>query len=143
MTTPVSTGSEPIHTWMGLSYSNYLVLQRTLLQSMPAGWQQRFVACLEELFTAYPEGGDVEFEVRPCQWVCPGDLSQQELDAQGITIEYDGDPEDPATRWVYLDRDGNELDPHITCVARPTRDPVPHYNRGRTYLPPRASGEPS
>ncbi len=40
---------EPIHTWFGLTYANYLVLPRALLQSMPGEWQRRFVACLTEL----------------------------------------------------------------------------------------------
>jgi len=43
---------EPIHNWFGLTYSNYLVLPRTALQSMPREWQRRFVDCLEELDAA-------------------------------------------------------------------------------------------
>lgn len=31
----------PIHGFFGLSYSNYLVLPRTLMQSMPVAWQER------------------------------------------------------------------------------------------------------
>ena len=38
----------PIHRWFGLSYSSYLVLPRLALQAMPADWQARFVALLEE-----------------------------------------------------------------------------------------------
>jgi hypothetical protein len=41
--------SEAIHTWFGLTYSNYLVLPRAVLQSMPDEWQEKFVACLDEL----------------------------------------------------------------------------------------------
>lgn len=48
-TTSLSDDIEPIHGWFGLSYSNYLVLQRSILQSTPLEWQLRFVACLEEL----------------------------------------------------------------------------------------------
>lgn len=40
---------EPVHLWFNLTYANYLVLQRSILQSMPEGWQTRFVQCLEEL----------------------------------------------------------------------------------------------
>ena len=39
----------PIHGWFGLSYCNYLVLPRSVLQSMPQEWQARFVTCLDEL----------------------------------------------------------------------------------------------
>jgi hypothetical protein len=45
--------SEPVHEWFGLTYSNYLVLPRSILQSMPLEWQKRFVACLQELDQAY------------------------------------------------------------------------------------------
>jgi len=38
-----------IHSYFGLSYSNYLVLQRSILQSMPEEWQAKFVDMLEEL----------------------------------------------------------------------------------------------
>lgn len=42
-----------IHTWFGLTYSNYLVLPRSVLQSMSKEWQHRFVAMLDELYDAY------------------------------------------------------------------------------------------
>jgi hypothetical protein len=41
--------NEPIHMWFNLSYSNYLCLPRSVLQSTPVEWQRRFVQCLEEL----------------------------------------------------------------------------------------------
>lgn len=40
---------DPVHSFCGLSYANYIVVTRTLAQSMPLGWQQRFAQCLEEL----------------------------------------------------------------------------------------------
>ena len=40
---------DPIHSWFELSYSSYLVIQRSILQSMPVEWQNKFVECLEEL----------------------------------------------------------------------------------------------
>ncbi len=50
----------PIHTWFELSYSNYFVVQRTVLQSMPADWQRLFVELLEAVertldLTAVPQ----------------------------------------------------------------------------------------
>lgn len=39
----------PIHEFFGLSYAQFLVLSRTVLQSMPLDWQKRFVKCLMEL----------------------------------------------------------------------------------------------
>lgn len=38
-----------IHTHFGLSYAQYLVLPRSVLQSMPEEWQHKFVSLLEEL----------------------------------------------------------------------------------------------
>lgn len=46
---PVIDASEPISEWFGLSYSSYLVLQRSLLEAMPVAWQRRFVEMLQEL----------------------------------------------------------------------------------------------
>ena len=43
------TEERNIHVWFELSYSNYLVLARSLLQSMPDNWQIKFVKLLEEL----------------------------------------------------------------------------------------------
>lgn len=45
----VSDSCMDIHTWFGLTYSNYLVLHRTILQSMPMAWQVKFVAMLRDL----------------------------------------------------------------------------------------------
>lgn len=39
---------DPIHGWFELSYSNYLVLNRSVMQSMPHEWQDRMVALLRE-----------------------------------------------------------------------------------------------
>jgi len=47
------TDPEPIHSWFGLSYANYLVLHRSLLQEMPVGWQRRMVALLDEFWDTF------------------------------------------------------------------------------------------
>lgn len=41
--------SKDIHTWFGLSYAEYLVIPRSVLQSMPENWQHRFTQLLEEM----------------------------------------------------------------------------------------------
>lgn len=38
----------PIHNWFELTYSSYLVLPRLMMDSMPAAWQRKMVALLEE-----------------------------------------------------------------------------------------------
>ena len=40
---------DPIHEFFGLSYANYLVLQRSVMQSMPYKWQRTMVNLLNEL----------------------------------------------------------------------------------------------
>jgi hypothetical protein len=42
-----------VHLWFGLTYASYLTLPRSVLQSMPDEWQERFVAMLRELDEAY------------------------------------------------------------------------------------------
>ena len=50
---------EDVHGWFGLSYSSFVVLPRSILQSMPAEWQRRFVGMLREAEERYsfPEQG--------------------------------------------------------------------------------------
>jgi hypothetical protein len=48
---------EPIHGHFGLSYSNYLVLPRSVLQSMPEKWQHRFVDLLGDIEAACERHG--------------------------------------------------------------------------------------
>lgn len=39
----------PVHGWFGLSYANYLVVPRSLMQSMQLDWQERMCVCLHEM----------------------------------------------------------------------------------------------
>ena len=39
----------PIHLMFGLSYANYFIMQRSVLQAMPIPWQEKFVALMREL----------------------------------------------------------------------------------------------
>ena len=41
--------SQPVNGWFGLSYNAYLVVPRSLLQSMPRDWQARLCAMLDEM----------------------------------------------------------------------------------------------
>lgn len=43
----------PIHCWFNLSYANYLVLQRSLLEGMPFKWQKEFIKLLDEIYETY------------------------------------------------------------------------------------------
>ena len=89
------TEREPldIHTWFSLTYANYLVLPRSVLQSMPEEWQHRFTALLGEMESAYGH-----------------------LDWPDYAVQARGNG------------------------GRFMADPIPHYNRGRTYIEPRVDG---
>lgn len=45
---PVESGADRLHTWWELSYAAYLVVPRTIMQSMPDEWQARMCALLDE-----------------------------------------------------------------------------------------------
>jgi hypothetical protein len=40
---------KPVHGWFELTYAQYLTIPRSILEAMPHEWQERFVACLEQL----------------------------------------------------------------------------------------------
>jgi len=40
---------EIVHEWFGLTYSSYMVLPRTMLQSMPDNWQEKFIKLVDEM----------------------------------------------------------------------------------------------
>ncbi|MGW4803045.1 hypothetical protein [Kitasatospora sp. NPDC004272] len=152
MTIPLHPTDGPIQDHFGLSYANYLVLPRTLLQSMPIEWQQRFVDCLGELDAAFQHVPQAEaYEVTPGTQHLANELSDADLRAAGYSVDWYGGQTPPAgmageelDAWqaeherdepVYYDRNFNEVD-RETRVLVPGPDPVPHYNRGRTYIEP-------
>ncbi len=52
-----SDENRDVHAYFGLTYANYLVLHRTILQSMPDEWQRRFVEVMDELDDAVWRSG--------------------------------------------------------------------------------------
>jgi hypothetical protein len=145
----------PVHEYFELSYANYLVVHRTLMQSMPPEWQERIVACLRELDAAFdhvekPPG----FDIHIGSWWPANECSDADLaragaeryyvDADGETIPAEKLKDDAVydaaeERFAWR---GDEVDGYQRIfVPYPAGDPVPHYNRGRTYVPP--AGAPS
>ena len=59
---------DPIHYWFGLSYASYLVLPRSVMESMPIDWQERMVSLLNEINDARSEflGGNYAVNLRRC-----------------------------------------------------------------------------
>lgn len=133
---PATTG-EPVHEWFGLSYANYAVQPRTLLQSMPVEWQRRWVELMTEYSDAFAHIEQAPgYNVQPCRWREPRECSGEELVQAGIDWREDGQ----ANTWFW-DRDGNQLDPGQACVPVPVTDPVPHYDRGRARVEPRIEAQ--
>lgn len=128
-TEPQPVDDEPIHLWFELSYCNYLVVPRTLLQSMPAEWQAALVDLLDELGEAFRAVPQAErYEVIAGTEALVEDLTPGQRAQAGIDRGHDGE------RFTYYDRLGNELDGQDRAVL-PTGDPVPGYQRGRTRVP--------
>lgn len=137
---------EAVHGWFGLTYSNYLVLPRTLMQSMPGLWQGRMVRLLEEIRDAYAHIPQADsYHVQAGRWAYPSDLSTDELEALGFTRPDDDDkPTDGDDLGeVWYGPDGEEHDGHTASIFIPGEDPVPHYNRGRTRIEPLGAGSGS
>lgn len=128
----------PVHEWFGLSYSNYAVLHRSLMQSMPLDWQERIVGLLREFSQAFGHVDTADcYEVIAAIEQVYSDLTDGERKALGVTCSED-DPDYPKEcDTVYWDAEGNERCPSDRIlVPRLGGDPVPHYNRGRTYIAP-------
>lgn len=137
----------PIHDWFGLTYSNYQVLHRTLMQSMPVEWQQRMVACLDELRSAFAHIEHADYyKVDAADEAYYSDLDDWQMKQLGISRPDGGDDDETdesedADSDVFYDRDGNEHQGHDRLlIPRIGGDPIPHYNRGRTYIEPRIGG---
>lgn len=96
---------EAVHLYFELTYANYLVIPRSILQSMPDGWQKKFVQLVEECEQRTNwrnELGDVDrYSVKP------------------VTIEYTGKYEE-----------GREIE-----IEHEIFDKFMDYDRGRTKWP--------
>lgn len=55
---------DEVHAWFGLSYANYFVMPRVILDAMPCEWQRAWVALMEELDNTFDlHGHGLEYEV--------------------------------------------------------------------------------
>jgi len=111
----------PVHDYFGLTYVSYQVVPRVLAASMPEDWQRQFVGLMKEYDAAFSNVGPEGYDVRPARRRYPNDLSPDELQTAGITVEQVGDSP------VYRDREGVEI---LGQVSMPTSDPLPHYSHG-------------
>lgn len=137
-------GPLDIHTFFGLSYVNYLVLPRAVLQSMPDTWQRQFTAMLGDLDDAFGHLDWPDYDVRALR--------------RSLELISVHEPCGECDEGVITDADGEKVDcPHCGGTGenddvvehryetpeevgyRP--DPIPHYDRGRTILMPAGNDE--
>jgi hypothetical protein len=131
---------DAVHKHFGLSYANYLVIPRALLQSMPQEWQSQFVALLKTLEDAFAHVPQADvYDVTAGKENLLRDMTESELYAACVEVAGDDDMgHGPNTVYRRLS-DGEELDGD-SYGFMPGKDPVPHYNRGRTRVEPRLGG---
>jgi hypothetical protein len=155
MTDTAQTQHDAIHKHFGLSYANYLVIPRTLLQSMSDDWQSKFAALLQKMDHTFEHVPQAEvYDVRAGTEHIVNEMGHDLLEEAGITEDWYDEPvpEDLSpsdlNEWkaehekdapTYIAADGRVLDPDER-VFLPGEDPVPHYNRGRTRVEPRLGG---
>jgi hypothetical protein len=136
ITKVTTSGDGAIHSWFGLSYTNYLVLPRTLLQSMPHAWQDRFVDNLRELSYAFDHVKQADrYTVQAAKEkeICELNAVERKL-ADVEVVEHDEDNEDEDEDEFPRYYHKGELADADYRVYLPILDPIPPYNRGRTRI---------
>ena len=111
---------------------DYLVVPRSLAQSMPLRWQQLFVGLLSDLHHAYAHLPWPEYQVAPSRREALTDLDEQQLAATGYSVDLDADGS-----LVYRDAaDVVVPDPAHRQVLAPVPDPLPKSSAGHVHTSP-------
>ncbi|SHK82322.1 hypothetical protein SAMN05443637_112203 [Pseudonocardia thermophila] len=110
---------------------DYVVIPRSLAQSMPLRWQQVFVGLLADLHDAYADLPWPEYAVVPSRWERLVDLDEEQLAEAGYHADLGPDGE-----LEFRDRAENLVpDPENHRVLARIPDPLPSVDAGR--VPPR------
>lgn len=126
---PAST--TPVHDYLSRpapgATESYLVVPRSLAQSMPLRWQQVFVGLLADLHDAYGDLSWPDYRVVPSRWERLVDLDEEQLAGAGYVAELGPDGE-----LEYRDADDRPVaDPETLQVLAPVIDPLPAPSAGR------------
>ena len=126
-----------IHTYFGLSYANYLVVNRSLLQSMPDDWQKKFCNLLSEFSDEMGWAMELQPAINVQILKRAPEMIEDREDCE--TCGGEGtDPEDEDEPCPECDGEcsfeGEERYETAEEVGIIT-DPVAHYERGRASVP--------
>ncbi|HEV7471226.1 MAG: hypothetical protein QOJ30_6043 [Pseudonocardiales bacterium] len=113
---------------------DYLVVPRSLAESMPLRWQQVFAGMLADLHDAYGHLRWPDYRVVPSRWELLTDLDEEQLAAAGYIADLDA-----AGELEYRDASGTPVpDPRQHRVLAPVEDPLPAPSEGRVEPRPAA-----
>ena len=134
----VPASTTPVHDYLSRqapgATENYLVVPRSLAQSMPLRWQQVFVGLLADLHDAYGHLDWPEYRVVPSRWERLVDLDEEQLAGAGYVAELG-----PSGELEYRDADDQPVDaPETLQVFAPVADPLPDPSDGRVEPRPAA-----
>jgi hypothetical protein len=111
---------------------DYLVIPRSLAQSMPLRWQQVFVGLLTDFHDAYGHLHWPEYRVVPSRWEIVADLDEGQLAVAGIHADLGADG-----RLEYRDADERLItDPERHRVLAPVEDSIPPATAGHVEARP-------
>ncbi|MEO6084512.1 MAG: hypothetical protein ABIQ18_15535 [Umezawaea sp.] len=117
----------------------YVVLPRTLVESMPLPWQQHMAHLLAELHHHAAHLNWPHYRVVPSRVEKLVDLDEEQLAEVGAIMEIDSDGE-----LVYRERNGGRIsDPESRTVMVSCVDPIPAENANANQnTPPRGFPAP-
>lgn len=130
-----------IHGWFGLTYANYLVMPRSVLQSMPDEWQAEFVKLLNECREEFEHLDWPHYHVQALRREREYILESlcEECGGSGIDEEDEEEECENCDGSGYFDEDRYETAEEVGFRT----DPIPPYDRGRTKLEAKSDTEDS
>jgi hypothetical protein len=123
--------------WPGVD-AGYVVLPRSIAESMSLPWQQQMAALLEQFHQEHGRLAWPIYRVVPSRYEKLVDLDEEQLAEVGYLVELDTDGE-----MVYRERNGRKVeDPRNTTVLVSCLDPIPEPQRWPAP-PPASALEPA
>jgi hypothetical protein len=121
--------------WPGVD-DGYVVLPRSIAESMSLPWQQQLVGLLSQFHQAHRGLSWPVYRVVPSRYEKLVDLDEEQLAEAGYLVEIDADGD-----MVYRERNGRKVDdPANTTVLVSCLDPIPR--RGGAARQPRDPEQP-